>query len=100
MRSGSRRSERQSDERACAFVLLSVQVPHAARRVIAAIGRTEVRRQLNTLRRNGVAGNPLVRALADIYHDHGLQEQAYEERRFHEQESDEIPRIICSEALV
>lgn len=59
-----------------------------------------VRRQLNTLRRNGVVGNPLVRALADIYHDHGLQEQAYEERRFHEQESDEIPRIICSEALV
>ena len=49
---------------------------------------------------NGVVGNPLVRALADIYHDHGLQEQAYEEQRFHEQESDEIPRIICSEALV
>lgn len=59
-----------------------------------------VRRQLNTLRRNGVVENPLVRALADIYHNHGLQEQAYEERRFHEQESDEIPRIVCSEALV
>jgi superfamily II DNA or RNA helicase len=59
-----------------------------------------LRRQLNTLRRNGVIGNLLVRALTDLYHDHGLHERVYEERRLHEQESEEVPRIICSEALV
>jgi hypothetical protein len=41
-----------------------------------------------------------VRALTDLYHDHGLHERVYEERRLHEQESEEVPRIICSEALV
>jgi len=59
-----------------------------------------LRRQLNTLRRNGVIGNLLVRALTDLYHDHGLQERVYEERRLHEEESEELPRVICSEALV
>jgi hypothetical protein len=59
-----------------------------------------IRRQLNTLRRNGVIGNPLVRSLADIYHDHGLHEQIYEDRRLHEQEAEGLPRIICSEAFV
>jgi hypothetical protein len=59
-----------------------------------------LRRQLNTLRRNGVIGSALIRALTDLYHDHGLHEGVYEERRLHEQESEEIPRIICSEAFV
>lgn len=59
-----------------------------------------IRRQLNTLRRNGVIGNPLLRALSDLYHDHGLHEQVYEERRHHEQEAEELPRIICSEAFI
>ncbi|MBE3142718.1 MAG: helicase [Planctomycetes bacterium] len=59
-----------------------------------------LRRQLNTLRRNGVIGTLLVSALSELYHDHGLDEHAYEERRLHEQESEELPRIICSEALV
>jgi len=59
-----------------------------------------VRRQLNILRRNGVVGDPLLRALADIYHDHGLHEQVYEDRRLHEQEAEGLPRIICSEAFV
>jgi len=59
-----------------------------------------IRRQLNMLRRNGVVGNPLLRSLADIYHDHGLHEQVYEERRLHEQEAEDLPRIICSEAFV
>jgi hypothetical protein len=59
-----------------------------------------VRRQLNILRRNGVVGDPLLRALADIYHDHGLHEQVYEDRRLHEQEAEELPRIMCSEAFV
>lgn len=59
-----------------------------------------IRRQLNSLRRNGVVGNPLVRALSDLYHDHGLNEQVYEERRQREQEAGELPRIICSEGFV
>lgn len=59
-----------------------------------------IRRQLNSLRRNGVVGTPLIRALSDLYHDHGLHEQVYEDRRQHEQEAEEFPRIICSEAFV
>jgi hypothetical protein len=59
-----------------------------------------IRRQLNILRRNGVVGNPLVRALTDLYHDHGLHEQVDADRIRHEQESEEFPRIICSEAFV
>jgi hypothetical protein len=59
-----------------------------------------IRRQLNSLRRNGVVGNPLIRSLSDLYHDHGLHERVYEERRQHEEAAEEFPRIICSEALV
>jgi hypothetical protein len=59
-----------------------------------------LRRQLNTLRRNGVIGPVLIRSLTDLYHDHGLHERVYEESRLHEQESEEFPRIICSEAFV
>lgn len=59
-----------------------------------------IRRQFNTMRRNGMAAQPLVKALTDLYHDHGLHEQVYEERRHHEQEAEELPRVICSEAFV
>ena len=59
-----------------------------------------LRRQLNTLRRNGVVGNLLVKALSELYLDHGMHEYTYEEHRLHEEESEELPRIICSEALV
>jgi hypothetical protein len=59
-----------------------------------------LRRQMNTLRRNGVIGSPLIRALTELYHDHGLHERVYEERRLHEQESDDLPRVICSEAMI
>ena len=58
------------------------------------------RRQLNVLRRNGVVSKNLVGALTDLYHDHALQEQAAGDHRQHENEADELPRIICSEALV
>jgi SNF2 family DNA or RNA helicase len=59
-----------------------------------------LRRQLNTLRRNGVIGHLLVRSLTDLYHDHGLHERVYEESRLHEEEGEDFPRIICSEAFV
>jgi superfamily II DNA or RNA helicase len=58
-----------------------------------------LRRQLNTLRRNGVIGPLLLRSLTDLYHDHGLHERIYEVTRLQEQESEEFPRIICSEAF-
>jgi len=38
--------------------------------------------------------------LTDLYHDHGLQDRVYEDIHIHEQEAEEFPRIICSEALV
>ena len=59
-----------------------------------------IRRQFNTMRRNGMVGSPLLKALTDLYHDHGLHEHVYEERRQHEQEAEELPRVICSEAFV
>lgn len=59
-----------------------------------------IRRNLNTMRRNGMSGPPLVKALTDIYHDHGLHELVREERRLHEIEGEELPRVICSEAFV
>jgi len=59
-----------------------------------------LRRQLNTLRRNGVIGSLLIRSLTDLYHDHGLHERIYEENRLHEEEGEDFPRIICSEAFV
>jgi len=59
-----------------------------------------IRRQFNTMRRNGMVANPLVKALTDLYHDHGLHEQVYEERRQHEQDAEDLPRVICSEAFV
>ena len=58
------------------------------------------RRQLNVLRRNGVLGKHLVAALTDLYHDHALHEHADNDERQREHEADELPRIICSEALV
>lgn len=57
-----------------------------------------VRRELNTARRNGLTGRPLVELLTDIYHEHGLAEMADSARR-RTGEADEAPRIICSEAL-
>jgi hypothetical protein len=59
-----------------------------------------IRRQLNTLRRNGVVGTPLVRALTELYHDHGLHERVYEQTGRYDQEGDDLPRVICSEALL
>jgi len=59
-----------------------------------------LKRQMNSLRRNGVTGHLLVKSLTDLYHDHGLQDRVYEDIHIHEQEAEEFPRIICSEALV
>ena len=57
-----------------------------------------VNKKLNFLRRNGAVGESLLKSLTDIYHEHSLHERLDQKDVFIETE--EIPRIICSEALV
>lgn len=59
---------------------------------------TAVNRQLNLLRRNGVTGQDLLKALVRLYHQHNLRE--WLDRRSLQLEDPPIPRIVCSEALV
>jgi superfamily II DNA or RNA helicase len=59
-----------------------------------------IKKQLNTIRRNGLIGKTLVKLLSDIYHDHGLSDRDFQLRHLAERESEDIPRIICSEAFV
>ena len=56
-----------------------------------------VRKELNHLRRNGVTGDALLEALIDIYLQHRLRDRSREDLL--DKRQDEIPRIICSEAL-
>lgn len=59
-----------------------------------------IKKQLNSLRRNGITGDELVRFLSDLYHDHGMKDRDFQLRYRAEQEGDDLPRIICSEAFV
>lgn len=59
---------------------------------------TPVDRELSRLRRNGVAGQPLLQAVQSIYLEHGMQD--WSARRGPGQDEVLVPRIICSEALV
>ena len=60
---------------------------------------TAVNRELNLLRRNGVAGTALLKNLRDLYHQHNLRE--WESRQQDAQfENEAIPKIICSAALI
>jgi hypothetical protein len=52
------------------------------------------------VRRNGVTGRPLVKALSDLYHDHSMHERDFQIRHLAERESEDVPRIICSESFV
>ena len=52
------------------------------------------------LRRDGMTGQSLVRALTEIYLEHNLAEHDFLSRIRTETESVGVPRIICSEALV
>lgn len=56
-----------------------------------------VRKELNLLRRNGVRGEDLLRELKRIYFQHNLKDMPTRIRFAGEEE---IPRIVCSEALV
>lgn len=58
----------------------------------------QVKRRIDALRRENVTGENLLRELITIHEDYklGEREQARQEERRHE----DIPRIICSEALI
>jgi hypothetical protein len=55
-------------------------------------------RELNRLRRNGVMGEHLLKSLTDMYHQHSMRELM--DRRALRVEDEEIPKIVCSEALL
>ena len=59
-----------------------------------------IKKQLNIIRRNGITGKQLVKNLSDIYHDHGMREHDFQLRHRVERDSEDLPRIICSEAFV
>lgn len=58
---------------------------------------TAVKRELNALKRAGVHGMPLVRNLTDVYYAHNLAARESGDRE--RSAKDELPRIVCSEAL-
>ncbi|MDA7522707.1 SWF/SNF helicase family protein, partial [Akkermansiaceae bacterium] len=59
-----------------------------------------IKKQLNSARRNGITGKDLVRWLSDIYHDHGMKDHDFQLKHRAEEETDNHPRIICSEAFI
>ncbi len=61
---------------------------------------TAIKKQLNVLRRNGVTRSILLSALSEIYLEHGMGDYSSRSSRRIEQESEEIPRIICSLAMI
>ncbi|MBI3850568.1 MAG: helicase [Verrucomicrobia bacterium] len=57
-----------------------------------------VNREVVLLRRNGMSGEPLLKALARIYDQHNLRD--WLDRRSLHPTGRPVPRIVCSEALV
>jgi Helicase conserved C-terminal domain/PLD-like domain len=57
-----------------------------------------VKRELNRIRRNGMTGPPLLKALGEIYLQHRMRD--WVDRRALHLEDQAVPKIICSEALV
>ena len=55
-----------------------------------------VRKELQRLKKNGVAGSRLVVALQELYTRHRLRDRVNEK---HKSRHYEVPRVICSEAL-
>ena len=56
-----------------------------------------VERELNKIRRNGITGENLIKALGDIYTQYGMRD--WLDRRSFQFEDKVIPKIICSEGL-
>jgi hypothetical protein len=61
--------------------------------------RPAVRSELNRIRREKIAGMPLVEALSQAYHLYGLEITQPRVGSAGE-DNDELPRIVCSEALL
>ncbi len=59
---------------------------------------TAINRELNSLRRNGVSGDNLMRSLIQIYHQHNMKE--WVDRNSLRLNEHPIPKIICSEGFV
>ncbi len=59
-----------------------------------------IKKQLSIIRRNGITGKNLVRMLSDLYHDHGMSDHDFQLRHRVERDSEDLARIICSEAFV
>jgi len=55
-----------------------------------------VKKELNLMRRNSMAGEALLKALPRLYQQHSLGERTDPQRQGAEQP---IPRIVCSESL-
>lgn len=58
---------------------------------------TAINRELNRIRRNGMMGEHLLRALTDIYHQHNMR--GWSGRRRLNAEEQSIPKIVYSEGL-
>ena len=56
-------------------------------------------RELNLLRRNGVTGNALLRNLSQLYRQHNMKEWN-SRQQIAEYQNEDLPRIVCSAALV
>jgi hypothetical protein len=61
---------------------------------------TAVKRELNYLRRNGVIGEALLKALIRTYHEHRLEDRLDAAGESLAVEGEEFPKIVCSEALL
>ncbi len=57
-----------------------------------------VKRELNRLRRNGMTGPPLLKALGELYLQHRMRD--WIDRTTLRLEDQPIPKIVCSEALL
>ena len=57
-----------------------------------------IKRELNRIRRNGMAGQNLVKVLSDLYQQHSMRD--WLDRRALPFVDHPVPRIICSEGLV
>jgi superfamily II DNA/RNA helicase len=55
-------------------------------------------KELNRIRRNGMTGEHLMRALTDLYHQHSMRD--WSDRRIRKSEDQTTPKIICSEGMM
>jgi len=59
---------------------------------------TAINRELNLLRRNGMAGHELFKTLVRVYHQHNMRD--WLNHRSVQPEDQQVPKIVCSEGLI